>query len=213
MKATLGLYLPKSMTAETIMKNILLTFSVLCILTAAISGQDKATVQKVESPLLSKYENTATQPYGRLNPDAPPETKQFDFMIGTFDCVDNIRNPQNGKWYQSESVWSSSYFLNGFAVQDKYWSPVTVASGTRIFDKKKGKWIVNYFQSQPGYATGVWEGMKEGSNMVMRRKNPKYESRLTFSQITKDGFEWIGETMTKDQTTSGWKISCKRRKN
>jgi hypothetical protein len=165
-----------------------------------------------ETRLPVENEPGPAQPYGRLNPDAPPETGQFSFMIGEFDCVDKLPG-KDGQWTESKVVWNSSYFLNGAGIQDKFWSPSTVASGTRIFDKNRGKWIVNYFQTEPRYFAGTWEGKKEGDKMIMRLKQGDNENRLTFHNIKEDGFDWIGELVNKEgKAAPFWIISCKRRR-
>ncbi len=178
---------------------------------SVLNAQEIPKPTELASPILDNHEAKPGSPYGTMNPKAPAETSQFGFMIGVFDCVDQIKNPADGKWFTSKSVWTSSYILNGFGVQDRYWSAVSVSSSTRVYDPKKGKWIVTYFQSQPAYATGVWEGMKEGENMIMRQTNGAVESRLTFSNISETGFDWIGERVEGDKVSSGWKISCKKR--
>ena len=186
------------------MKTILLV-----IIAVASFASVRSQVPSLEKNI--EYEPNVAYPYGRLNPKAPKETAQFGFMIGVFDCVDQVPGPEDGKWIKSKTVWTSKYFLNGFGVQDTFVNPTTVAMGTRIFDPGKGKWIVNYFQSQPSYFAGVWEGLKEGENMIMRLERGENENRLTFSQIKKDGFEWIGEIVNGEKVTPFWKISCKRR--
>ncbi len=168
--------------------------------------------EKESNELPTKYEPSPSYPFGKLNPKAPPETAQFSFMIGEFACDDKVRQ-SDGTWLESKTVWNSSYFVNGGGIQDRYWSKQVVASGTRIFDKKKGKWIVNYFQTFPTYFAGIWEGKKEGDKMIMRAPRGENESRLTFHNITKDGFDWIGETVAKDGKASPfWIISCKRKR-
>ncbi len=157
------------------------------------------------------HEPSPAFPYGRLNPKAPPETKQFSFMIGEFDCVDQIINPQTGKWVKFPAIWNAKYFLNGHGIQDQYWSPRFSTSNIRVFDTKEKKWKITFFQ-MPGYNSGVWSGMKEGENLVMRQGNDEQGSRLTFSGITKDGFEWVGESMRKGKANTFWKSSCKRRR-
>ncbi len=194
------------------MKKTGLFFFLILTISVCIVAQDQPGPTEVKAAVMDDYEASDADPHGRLNPKAPSETAQFDFMIGVFDCVDEIRNPADGKWYRSNSVWSSSYFLNGFGIQDRYWSPITVASGTRLFDPQKKKWVVNYFQSLPRLSYGgVWEGMKEGENIIMRQQNGAVESRLTFSNITEGGFEWKSERVEGDEISSGWNISCKRR--
>ncbi len=185
-----------------------------CVSVQIINAQNETKKKKdvAEKDVPMKYEPSPSHRFGKLNPNAPPETAQFSFMIGEFDCDDKIRQ-RDGKWVESKTVWNSTYFVNGGGIQDRYWSNQVVASGTRIFDKNKGKWIVNYFQTFPSYFAGVWEGKKEGEKMIMRQKRGENESRLTFHKITKDGFDWIGELVTKDgKANPFWIISCERRR-
>ena len=37
------------------------------------------------------YAPSPAYPNGRMNPDAPPEVAQFAFMVGEFDCIDEMR--------------------------------------------------------------------------------------------------------------------------
>lgn len=193
--------------------SVFLVFMFICgivPITNAQNGGKKSEAKETKFPV--ENEPSPSYPYGRLNREAPPETKQFAFMIGEFDCVDK-RPGKDGKWVESKVVWNSSYFLNGAGIQDKFWSPSTVASGTRIFNKNKGKWIVDYFQTKPRYFAGTWEGKKEGDKMIMRLKQGENENRLTFHNITKDGFDWIGESVTKDgKANPFWIITCQRRR-
>ena len=159
----------------------------------------------------NNFEPTSTQPYGKLNPNAPIETKQFSFMIGEFICRDRSLRP-DGKWAESNVIWNSSYFLNGSGIQDKFWSETVVATGTRIFDSTKKKWVVYYFQTSPAYYTGVWEGLYEGTDMVMRAARGESESRLTFHNIKDNSFEWVGESVDKAGKASPfWIITCNRK--
>jgi len=192
--------------------SIFIVMLFVCVLSQVGNAQKKAE-KKTEAKMPIQYEPSLLHPYGKLNPKAPSETAQFAFIIGEFDCDDKIINPQNGKWIERKIVWNSKYFLNGSGIQDSFWGNPTVASGTRIFDKKKGKWIVNYFQTFPDYFAGVWEGKKEGEKMIMRAPRGENESRLTFHNIKKDGFDWIGETVTKDgKAKPFWIITCKRKR-
>ncbi len=100
------------------------------------------------------YEPSPVYPFGRLNPDAPPETAQFSFIVGEFDCVDEIINPQDGKWVTIAAIWNAKYFLNGQGIIDQYWSPQFSTSNIRIFEGKEKKWKVTFFR-MPGYGHGV----------------------------------------------------------
>ena len=188
----------------------LLPFGFALLAFSVAFAQDKSKTETSEPALPIQNEPGPSHPFGKLNPDAPTETAQFSFMVGEFSCDDKTLG-QDGKWTESKVVWNSTYFLNGGGIQDRFWSTQVVATGTRIFDKKKGKWIVNYFQTAPAYFAGVWEGKKEGEEMIMRAPRGEGESRLTFHNITEDGFDWVGESVTKDGKASPfWIIACKR---
>ena len=166
---------------------------------------------------LGAYEPNAAYPYGRPNPDAPPELTQFDFMVGEFDCEEATRN-QDGTWNEFLAVWNAAYFLNGHGIQDRYWNPRFSTSNLRIFDPREGLWKVTFFK-MPGYASGVWTGKKEGDKIVLRNDPPgesgtRRISILTFSNIRSDGFDWLGGSYLESDSENirhGWRSSCKRR--
>ena len=192
---------------------LLITFSFFVTQNLQAQDAQKAKNKKAKSTdVPTSYEPNAAHPYGRLNPKAPPETKQFSFMIGEFDCVDEIVNPQTGKWFKMKAIWNAKYFLNGHAIQDQYWSPAFSTSNIRIFDVKDKKWKVTFFR-MPGYSpSNAISGQKEGKNMVMRQGTEKQGSKLTFYNITKNGFDWVGESMQGGKANPFWKSSCKRRR-
>jgi hypothetical protein len=144
-------------------------------------------------------------PFGRPHPDAPAELEQFAFMVGEFDCVDEMRQ-KDGSFLRFRAIWNARYFLNGFGIQDEYWTPRFFTSNIRIYDPKSKQWQVTFFR-MPGYQSGVWQGKKEGNMMVMRRDGRTIGPGLTFYDISEDGFRWHsgGET-------PGWTSTCKRRR-
>ncbi len=157
------------------------------------------------------FEPDAMNPFGRINPKAPAETKEFSFLIGEFDCQEEFLNAQTGKWIKFPAVWSAKYFLNGHGIVDQYWSPTFYTSNIRIFDENDRKWKVTFLRMSP-YSTGVWAGIKEGENMVMRQGTDEKGTRLTFSNISKTRFLWTGETMTNGKASAFWRSTCKRLK-
>jgi hypothetical protein len=57
--------------------------------TTTLSAQ---TVQDDTAPdPNTMYAPSPAYPFGRPHPDAPPKLEQFAFMVGEFDCVDEIR--------------------------------------------------------------------------------------------------------------------------
>ena len=164
----------------------------------------QAENEAAEPPSFGVYEPSPAYPFGRMNPDAPPETEQFAFIIGAFDCVDQIRQ-QDGSWLEFPAVWNAYYFLNGHGIQDKYWAPTFSTSNIRIFDAKTSTWRVTFF-NMPGYQSSVWEGVQEGETMVMRQGGRTTGSGLTFYNIAEEGFDW------RSGDNPSWKSSCKRRR-
>ncbi|NNE99826.1 MAG: hypothetical protein HKN25_12465 [Pyrinomonadaceae bacterium] len=190
---------------------VCITTSLQAISAQPPSKEEARNTRPTITGVPSSYEPTPAFPYGRLNPNAPPETNQFAFMIGEFDCIDSIINPQTGEWTRFPAIWTAKYFLNGYGVQDQYWSPHFSTSNIRIFDRKEKRWMVTFFR-MPGYSSGVWSGIKEVNDLVMLRGDEKQGSRLTFSGITKGGFSWVGESIRNGEATAFWKSSCKRRR-
>ncbi|OJJ22196.1 hypothetical protein BKI52_09155 [marine bacterium AO1-C] len=186
----------------------LLIFGGLFLLGFAAIGQGIRTTG-------NQYEPSKKYPFGRPNPTAPKEITQFAFMVGQCDCVDSIRLvPGDPKWTIMKSTWDGKYIMNGTAIQDGgpngRFNPLNI----RIYDEKQQKWVVTYFTT-PKYGSGVWKGKKEGNKMIMRQASTspngrKGENRLTFYNISKNGFSWKGEFVSEDGTVAYafWKIQC-----
>ncbi len=166
--------------------------------------------------LFNKYDPSREFEYGQLNPAAPEQTKEFQFMIGKYNCDDSLL--VNGKWKHSKATWESAYILNGYGIKDTYRNDTYAGTSIRFYNTKKDKWDV-YFFGMPGEHTGLWEGEKVDGKMIMRqkRKGPKgenLESRLTFYQITENSFFWKGELWNLDDETAtvNWKIKAIKNK-
>ena len=152
----------------------------------------------------NRFAPSPAHPFGRPNPDAPPELAQFAFFIGEFDCVDTMRQP-DGKRVSFPAIWNARYFLNGFGIQDQYWTPRFFTSNIRIFDPESEMWKVTFFR-MPGYQSSRWEGKKVGDEIQIRNEGRTDGPALTFHNIGADGFDWHsgGED-------PGWASTCKRR--
>lgn len=159
--------------------------------------------------LQDDYEASPQHPYGRLNPDAPPETKQFGFLIGSFECKDRVLNPADGKWFDMNAVRRAEYVLNGHAIQDKNYNNIIVSTNIRIYDAINKEWIVSYFKTP--FGTGVWKGnFKDGKPELIKGDN-KDGSRLSFFDISENGYSWKGEYLKEGKVIPFWEFSCKRK--
>ena len=161
------------------------------------------------------YDPSPAYPFGRPNPGASAELLEFDFFVGAFDCFDRI-SIGNGQFRETQAIWNGAYFLNGYGIQDQYWANGLMTSNIRMYDARDGLWKVTFF-SAPNYSTGTWVGGKEGDDMVLRRETELPDGRirvgrLTFHDISDNGFEWKAETvMDGEVTATNWTSSCKRR--
>ncbi len=153
----------------------------------------------------TQYAPSPAYPFGRMNPTAPPELEQFSFMIGEFECVDEMRQ-RDGSVNRFRAFWNAHYFLNGLGIQDEYWTPSFYTSNIRIYDPTTSQWQVTFFR-MPGYQSGIWQGRKEGDNMVMRRNGATSGPGLIFHNVTADGFDWHS-----GGDNPGWTSSCRRRR-
>lgn len=191
----------------------LLPAALLCVAWPATN----AAAQESAAPpaTVGVYEPGPAYPFGRLNPDASPETAQFAFLLGAFDCEERMFNQQDGTWREATKIWNGRSFLNGYAIRDDTWrSDGVYTSNIRQYDADAGHWVVTYLSSNSA-APSVWEGGKEGDTMVVSRdgESPQgpYTARLMFHDVSADGFEWKMDLLAGSQVLPWWTSSCKRR--
>lgn len=168
-----------------------------------------------------KYEASASHPFGKINPEAPKELKDFDLLIGECNCISRTRKA-NGNWNEPVNmIWRFKYIMNGMAVQDETLKEDGTYSGSiRQYSKDSLRWYVHYYSSAVASPVlSTWEGnKKENKNIVLYREQKAPNGmdgfyRLTFSDISKSGYQWIGEWVdTKEQIVfPTWKISCTKK--
>lgn len=166
------------------------------------------------------YEPNETNLYGLPNPEAPVQIKDYQELIGLCDCKSTSQK-SDGTWADPEQIiWSWRYIMNGHGVQDMTLKPDGSHSGSiRQFIPDSSRWYVHYFSNKaPSTTLGAWEGNRKGNKILLYRdqKAPngidgKY--RITFYDISKSGFKWIGEWVSLDESVvfPTWKIDCIKR--
>jgi len=184
-------------------------FFLFLLLTGAVLAQDNS------------YGSSEEYPYGRINPDAPQQLADFAEMIGSCDCLSQNRNP-DGSWQDTvKMAWTFEYIMNGLAVQDKtYKENGTYAGSIRLFNADSSRWYVHYYSSAFAASNlSAWAGNRTDDKIIlsMPQKAPNGMegfSRLTFYNISEQGYKWIGEWHNPDTTIiyPFWKIECSKRK-
>lgn len=164
------------------------------------------------------YEPSADQPFGKLNPAAFPQTGDYEPLIGISTCKSQSR-ASDGTWNNEvDMLWKWKYIMNGMAVQDETLKADGLHSGSiRQFNADSAKWYVHYYASSSAVASmPVWEGTKTDEGKIVLYREQKAPNgldgfyRLTFSEITDGGFNWIGEWVNVDESIvfPTWKITC-----
>lgn len=164
------------------------------------------------------YEPSSENPYGKLNPAAAPGVADFDPLIGLCRCKSVSRN-NDGTWADTLMMeWRFKYIMNGTAVQDEVWRENGLMAGSlRQYNPDSARWFVTYYTS-----TGtpsplpIWEGTKteEGEIVLYRPQQAPNgmdgSSRLTFFNITENGFHWKGEWVATNGAAifPFWQIFC-----
>ncbi|GJM06074.1 MAG: hypothetical protein DHS20C09_20700 [marine bacterium B5-7] len=165
-----------------------------------------------------KYSSTAEHPFGQYNQAAPPEILDFSPLIGQADCQSMTRVGET--WSEPISmIWTFRYIMNGTAIQDDTLKSDGTHSGSiRQFNPETDLWHVHYYTSKTiADELPVWTGGKVGSDLIFWRtqKAPNGMAgfyRLTFSEITETGYQWLGAWVDESKTVSypTWKINCKK---
>ncbi len=188
------------------MKLFVTPLSVLILFSLSAQSQDRNEYS------FGKYDPSEKNPFGLPNPEAPPELQQFAFMIGEFDTEEHIRN-QDGTWRKSKATWNARYFLNGYGIMDYYWNEEEAFATTniRIYNTNEKAWYVTFFRGPGnGVADGPWIGRMEGKDMVLWKGDETNGTRLTFSNISENGYDWIGESFKEGKASPFWKEFAKR---
>jgi hypothetical protein len=135
--------------------------------------------------------------YGTLNPGAPPQTAQYAFIIGKWDCATRFLT-QPGEYSEGHATWTGSYILDGWAIQDLWAAdtPEGIRRGMNIrsFNPASGKWD-NRWLSQGNLQWKYFESEMVGDTMVMiggegTDQRGDFVDRNTFYEIKEDSWRW-----------------------
>jgi hypothetical protein len=180
-----------------------------------------ATLLSITSYSQFTYQPSSIYPFGQPNPEAANEIKDFSPLIGVCDCESQSRNSDN-RWAEPiEMTWTFKYIMNGTAIQDEVLSMDGKHGGSiRQFNEEKEMWYVHYYSTQSKSKNLLtWEGKKRDDGSIVLYNEQKAPNgmdgyfRITFSEITTNGFNWIGEwvDLSEQIVFPVWKIDCTKR--
>ena len=131
------------------------------------------------------------------HPDAPEQTAQYAFLIGSWDCTTRFLSADG--YVDGTAIWSGWYILDGWAIQDLWVSDRPgggkwFGTNIRSFNPETGVWDNRWLPQ----GTLQWKSYRSemvGETMVMtggEGKDPRgaFIDRNTFYEIGKDGWKW-----------------------
>lgn len=167
------------------------------------------------------YEPSSDHPFGLPNPDAPQQVIDFGPLIGECDCRSVIRKKDQNWADTTDMIWRWKYIMNGMGVQDETLKPDGKHSGSiRQYIADSSRWYVHYYSSgSPATTLPAWEGNKNEKGDIILYREQKAPNgmegfyKINFTDISEDGFNWLGEWVDTNETFSypTWKIKCKKK--
>jgi len=159
---------------------------------------------------------------GKLNPEAPPETKLMGQLAGSWDAEQTIIG-KDGTWNgrKSKAIWRWYYILDGHAIQDDWISidslnrKKAVGTNIRIYNPDDKLWYMAWID-KTHRRLATFTATNESGNIVMDGTNSNGRHiHNTFYNIKQDTFDWKQE-WTFDEGKS-WvevaRIHCTRKVN
>ena len=166
------------------------------------------------------YDPSLMTPFGAPNPErSDAEAAVFDRLIGAHECVSTRTNFASGESVVTPASWVWYHDMNGFGVRDVFRVGKSAPASQRVYNPQTKKWHVWYMLGQKYFFSGEWIGGGVGDDIILEKQNEKLgdrtiTSRLEFTDITDDGFEWQSGNIdpeTGEQLFVDWQISCTRR--
>ncbi len=149
-------------------------------------------------PVLLLLASAATAEVAGPHPDAPPETEQFAFLIGEWDCTVRSMGPGGTLGPPANAKWVGRWDLAGWAIRDD-WTGYPPGGGTshgfniRSFNPRTRKWD-NRWLSSGNLQWKYFEAEKVGDTMVMtgegEDQNGEFVDRNTFHDISESSWSW-----------------------
>lgn len=136
----------------------------------------------------------------------PPETKQFDFWIGKWKCEGESYGP-DGKKTHTTATNTVRRTLDGHVVEENFEGAGMKGQSHSVYMPAGKKWRQTWVDNQGGYIALVG-GFADGKmtlQTVANPANPNTASRMVFSNIQKDSFDWDWENTTDGGKT--WKLN------
>ncbi len=158
---------------------------------------------------------------GKANPNRPPESSQFDFLIGEWQSMHKMN--LRGQEIQFPAHATAVYAMNGHAILEHSWYdvdpslPDAATSIIRLYNRSMRRWESLYLENR-GNNQLFFGGRQEGDNIVLHNFEANTADatipRYVFHDISDDAYAWYGKNSTdRGQTyNTFWEIAFSRKK-
>lgn len=181
-----------------------LSIGILCIAAASfapsvIMGQQPAAGQQAGDAAPPRCE------YGSAHPDAPPELRQFSFLIGDYEISSHAWNA--GSWTPPRpgprARWNGWYGLDGMAIYDEWYDPdpgldpsAPRGVNVRVYDTDKAEWQMMWIHTGARRVQDLRAEMRDGK-LTMWQEYPERPNFLA-EFVVEDKDHWHRVSFTKD---------------
>lgn len=195
--------------------------SVLLLLPAGVAAQ---TADRIGAAYVRAMNLSQQGEYGLPNPDAPPELRQFAFLIGRWRCESRVKS-EDGDWQTFQATWVGRYILDGYVIADEFrqFGPsgelMQLGRNYRSYNSDADAWTMRWLDALN--STWLELGPEElggvrvtDSTVVFKHALPAGPAaelfpantlfRITFSDISPGGFVWQAEISTDGQES--WEL-------
>lgn len=143
---------------------------------------------------------------------APPESQQFDFLIGDWIIVATRYKPDGSMLFQYKATWNAKYLNEGRMIFDdfKAYAPTGQVISSyvtlRTYSETNHRWEMTGLAALQPAVNAEWVGEWKGGEMLMSAtgKDPGgnlVKTKIRFFHITKDSFEWESQVSLDDGKT------------
>ena len=121
----------------------------------------------------------------------PPETHQFDFWIGKWKCSGESFDA-NGKSTRTEATNSIERTFDGHVIRENFKMRGLNGTSVSVFDPAAKLWRQTWVDDQGSYIAlaGTCVEGKMTLQTLPRPDRPKAASRMVFSNVAADSFDW-----------------------
>lgn len=103
------------------------------------------------------YQPSPDSPIGVRNPQAPPQTRQVEFLVGDWDVDITWHQPQGGDLVY-KAKWHNTWIVDGHALMQEWRGPYATGAELRGFNPQSGKWEGrNFYAGRQTWTESVGE--------------------------------------------------------